>query len=52
MQAELVTIMEGRNVDKVCENKLLVGLELLKIFNVQISNQIRGKLPKLGYFNV
>ena len=26
VQPELVTIMEGGNVDKVCENKLLVGI--------------------------
>ena len=32
LQAELVTVMDGGNVDKVCENGLLVGLESFKLF--------------------
>ena len=30
VQPELVTIVEDRNVDKVCDNNLLVGRESLK----------------------
>ena len=32
VQPKLVTIMERRNVDKVCENKLLVDLKSFKLF--------------------
>ena len=31
VQPELLTIMEGKNVDKACENKHLVGLESFKL---------------------
>ena len=31
-QLKLVTIMAGRNVDKICENKMLVDHKPFKIF--------------------